>query len=220
MGRTKIDAINSCLRGIGIAPVVTEDDDDLDASTASNTIDEVAHSLQSRGWWFNKEGNWKLTPDSITGFISVPPSAISIVPTGDSWGQGLVIRGQYIYDTVNHTNDLRERAISGANDIIYVEFTFITELQWNDLPPVFRSAVTFTSRRLFAQDSEVDKDRWTFQSRDEKSANIALLREDSRNKRRNSFRDNASISGFLSRVSGANANSAVYGYPKRDSWII
>jgi hypothetical protein len=58
---------------------------------------------------------------------------------------------------------------------------------------------------MFAQDLEVDEKRWKFQSKDEDYAMTALLREDTRNRRRNSLTDNAYVASFLSKVGGQNA---------------
>lgn len=219
MAMTKLNAINACLRGIGLSPIAVEDDPDIDAGIASQVIDQVSFDLQSRGWWFNREGNWKITPDAVTGYINVPGSAISIIPSKDLRGAGLTIRGTRVYDTYNHTYDLRDRAV-GTDAYSYIEFIFITELPFNDLPPVMQQAITYTARRQFAQDLEVDEKRWKFQSEDENDAHINLMREETKNKKRNSIRDNAQVASFLNRVGGRNAHSNVYslGYPKRDEY--
>lgn len=217
MSFTKVQAINICLKGIGIAPIATEDDPDTDAGIAWQTIEQVSSEIQSRGWWFNREGNWKLTPDPITGYISVPGSARSIIPSGGSRGAGLTIRGTKIYDLYNHTYDLRDRAIE-QDGILTIEFIFVTELDYSDLPPVAQIAIAYSARRVFAQDLEVDKQRWDFQKNDERDAHINLMREETKNKKRNTLRDNSTIAAFLANVGGRNAQSTAYsfGYPKRD----
>jgi len=217
MARTKLDAINTCLRGIGLAPVATEDDPDLDAATAAQVIDQVTMDMQAKGWWFNKESNWKLSPDETTGYIQAPPSALSIVTTGASRCVGLSIRGTKIYDLHNHTFDLRDRAITDNDSVTpYIEFVFITELAFEDMPPIAMEAATYTARRMFAQDLEVDEKRWKFQMEDERVALIAMSREDARNRKRNYLRDNAEVVSFLSRVGGQNSASPYSGvFPKR-----
>lgn len=217
MARTRLDAINTCLRGIGIAPVATEDDPDLDAATAGQVVDEVTMDIQSRGWWFNKEGNWKLTPNTLTGEISAPPSALSIIPSGEARSEGLTIRDRKIYDLYNHTFDLRDRAYSEAgSDVLFIEFTFITEIPFEDLPPIARQAITYTARRQFAQDLEVDQTRFKFQFNDEQAAYNNMIREDARNTKRNTLKDNPEIASFLNRVGGFNSRRNTYSvFPKR-----
>lgn len=208
MARTRLDAINTCLRGIGIAPVATEDDPDLDAATAGQVIDQVSMDIQSRGWFFNREAGWVLQPNITTGAITVPPATLSIISSGASRGVQVMLRGTQMYDIVNHTFDLRIIAPLPAT----IEFTSIVELEFDYLPPAAKLAITFTARRQFAQDLEVDQTRWKFQMNDEKAAMAQLLREDSKNKKRNYLRDNTVVASFLSRVGGLNADSASVGY--------
>ena len=217
MARTKLDAMNICLRGIGIAPVETEDDTDLDAATASQVIDNVSTDIQSRGWWFNKEYNVKISPEAITGYVSAPPSALSIVTSGGSRNEGLVIRGDKIYDLWYHTYDLSVRAISDAGSVTtYIEFAYVTELDYNDLPPVAKMAIAYTARRQFAQNLEVDVNRWKFQTYDEDRAMTAMLREDARSTKRNTLTDNSVMATFLNNVGGVNSASSFIGvFPKR-----
>lgn len=215
---TKLDAINACLRGIGLAPVATEETADLDAATASSVIDQVSNNIQSRGWWFNKEWNWKLTPDPITGYILVPNSALSIITTGASRLDGLTIRDGKIYDLYNHTYDLSSLTVSElGSSVEYIEFVFITELSFSDLPPVAKMAITYRARREFAQDIEIDERRWKFQKTDEEKTMSQMLREDARTKKLNYVRDNGVIASFLSRAGGPNSGRYQLGYfPRRN----
>ena len=112
----------------------------------------------------------------------------------------------------NHTFDLRCRADKNGQ----IEFVFITELPYEQLAPVMKKMITYIARRQFAQDMEVDEKRWKFQMTDESKAITAALREDARNKRRNSLTDNAEIANFLTRVAGPNSYSGSTGFfPKR-----
>jgi len=214
MARTRLDAINTCLRGIGISPVATEDDPDLDAATAGQVIDQISMDLQARGWFFNREPGWEVVPNETNGTITVPSSVLSVITSGDTRGYNIILRGTQLYDMINHTFDLRTVAPDGA----VVEFTTIVELPFTELPPSAKMAITYTARRQFAQDLEIDQTRWKFQKKDEDVAMNMLLREDSKNKKRNYLRDNAEVAAFLTRVGGVNARSYQYGYfPKRNT---
>ena len=203
---TKLDAINICLRGIGLAPVDTEDDFDLDSGTAKNIIDQTSTEIQSRGWWFNKEEGWKITPDVVNGYISLSDSVLSIVSSGVSNALKLAIRESKIYDIQNHTFDLRDIAYSDPNTgISYIELTYITEVAFNDLPFTARQAIAFKARRLYAQDLQVDEKRWKFQRADENISLMNLLKEDSRDTKRNSITDNPMIQNFVWKAGGYNS---------------
>ena len=211
---SRLEAINLCLAGIGLAPVAAEDEIDLDASYAGVTVDHVSSSIQSLGWWFNKEGNWNLTPDSITGYINAPQSALSIVPSGESLYSNLSVRGTKIYDMWYHTFDLRQRLTDLGLD--QLNFTFIMRLEFEVMPVIARLAVAYAARRQFAQDMEVDERRWKFQSDDADKAYNNLLRADAGSKKRNSFRNNYEIVNFLNTVAGPNRiDTSSLNYPKR-----
>lgn len=218
MSRTRLDAINMCMRGIGLSPVATEDDPDLDAALAGQTVDQITEDIQARGYWFNKEWNWFLTPNETTGFIDAPSSAISVITVGKSRSLPVTIRGGKLYDLLNHTYDLRILLEDmGGGDTI--EFAFITSIPFDDMPPLARLSVTYTARRMFAQDLEVDERRWKFQMKDEETAFNAMLKEDARNVKRNYLRDNPRVSTFLSVVGGRNSlTGGVAIFPKRDTY--
>ena len=205
---TKLDAVNACLAGIGLAPVSTVDEAnlDLDAASALQVVERLTIHLQARGWWFNEEGSWRITPDTITGYVAVPNTALSFITSGDSRHLKLSIRDSKVYDLENHTFDLRSLVYTPAGSTIgYIEFTMITALSFEDLPPVARIAVGYTARRQFAQDMEVDERRWKFQREEEATANNQLISEDSRNKKRNSITGNPRIVNFLLKAGGPNS---------------
>ena len=135
MALTETDAINMCLQGIGQDPVTNEDDTNLDAAVALNTINQVSRDIQSRGWWFNREGNWKLTPDA-NGEILVPNNAIDVTSWSASRLAELSIRGSSMYDSVTHSKDLRH-LVDNCNQITFV---FIVELPFEDTPPAAASS--------------------------------------------------------------------------------
>lgn len=205
---TKLDAINACLSGIGLAPVATEDEAnlDLDAATAFQVVTRTAIHLQAKGWWFNEESQWKITPDSVTGYIAVPNTTLSMITSGVSRHLNLSIRDSKVYDLDNHTYDLSSLVYTEAGSSVgYIEFTLVNNLEFEDMPPVARITATYMARRQYAQDMEVDERRWKFQKEEETSAWNQLLSEDARNKKRNSITSNPRIVSFLLQAGGRNA---------------
>jgi len=211
MATTKLSAINMALRGIGRDPVASVDDPDLDSAMALSTIEQVSIDIQTQGWWFNKEYNWKLS-GSTTGEVIVPNNALSVLPEGANRGNWVVIRGNKLYDMINHTYDLTPRLVDGK-----IELSFIIELEFEQTPPVFRMAVAYVARRMFAQDLEVDSTRWQFQVEDENRAMSRLEREEARHRRRNYLSDNAEAASAIAQMGGPNSNSyASRIFPRRD----
>lgn len=209
MANTKLDAINSCLRGIGAQPVAPLEDANLDAGLAEQTIDAVLLDVLSRGWWFNREPNWKLIPNEQKE-IYVPNNVIDIVPSGDDRLQQVTIRSRKLYDVENHTFNM-SKALDKHG---HLYCTFLVNLDFEDIPSVARRAVTYIARRLFAQDLEVDQARWTFQKEDEQKAIVMLERAEARQRKHN-YTNNPATSYFLSRVGGRNSRSGYFQYAGR-----
>lgn len=216
----KLNAINACLAGIGLATISDENNDDIDAASADSAVDRLSRETQERGWYFNKEYNWFLVPDANTGQIPVPANALSIITSGQSRDYELTIRSGKLYDMWNHTFDMRDAAIVNINDVLHVEVAFITLVDFEDLPPVAQTAISYQARRQFAQDAEVDEKRWKFQVQDERNALILLQKEDAKSRKHNSIRDNATMQTFLSKVGGFNSVSGrLTNFPRRNTYI-
>lgn len=214
-----LDAMNTCLAGVGLAPVPDEDDTDLDASQAKSTIERVSKEIQQRGWFFNKEYNWNLVPDSNTGQVVAPANAMSIVTDAYSRNLPLALRNGKLYDLINHTYDLTDLANYEVGGVMCIQTAFIFYLEFNSLPPIAQTAIMYTARRQFAQDLEVDDKRWNFQSKEEQRAMSLLQREEMRNRKHNYLTDNPTAVLFQSRVGGR--NSEAFGlavYPRRNSY--
>lgn len=184
-----LEAVNACLSGIGQQPVDSIDDPDLDAAMAMQVIHRVSRDTQARGWWFNKEKDWLLTVDPLTGFISPPINALSVIQNADLKYHQLTIRSDRIYDVDRHTYDLRP--LADADGVI--SFDFVMYIDFNSLPPVAQYAITLISKRLFAQDLEVDATRAKLQARDEDRAISELYREDSRNTKTNYYNSSRTL---------------------------
>jgi hypothetical protein len=201
---SRLDAINSCLAGVGLQPVASEDDTDLDAATASATIDRVTNELLGAGWWFNREDNWKLAPEPSTGEIPLAANVMQIEPTGTNKYCKLVIRSRKVYDMTAHTFNLVNTA-EDFGDEGYLSFTFIVSLSFEDIPPLAKAAITTKARRLFAQDTEVDATRWNFQIRDDAEAMKLLHIEEARSRKGNYLKDNPTAATNIQIIGGYNS---------------
>lgn len=206
MSNALLVAINSCLAGVGISPVDSVDDDDLDAAQASSTISRVTSELLGRGWWFNTEICWKSAPEPISGHIPLSNNTMNILPTGVSTLRKLVMREGKIYDLVLHTFNLTD----SVDEEGFLYYDTVVLLPFDDCPPIVREAITARARRIFAQDSEVDPNRWNFQIRDDEKALDMVLVEESRNHKGNYFRDHPTASAVISRIGGVNSSSYSY----------
>jgi hypothetical protein len=215
MAYTLVEAVNICLRGIGRAPVATEDDldADLDASTALAVINQCSREIQGKGWHFNREDNWNLYPDA-SGNIYAPNNILDIISWKCSRETKLTLRGRRVYDSINHTFDLRNSGLIGDG---YISFLFITELPFEELPPIPAAAIIYRARRMYAQDVEGDAQNWQFNSRDEEEAMALLSSSELKNAKLN-YHNNPSVSNFMAHVGGENGGLGMSGlrtFPKR-----
>jgi hypothetical protein len=215
----RLDAINLCLSGIGLAPFSDEDNLDLDGALAKSTVERISREIQQRGWYFNKEFDWNLVPDSNTGQVIAPANALSIVTTGASRGTRLALREGKLYDMVKHTYDISELATYIVGGVGTIQVSFIVSLGFNDLPPIAQTAISYTARRQFAQDLEVDERRWKFQKEDETEALSLLQREDMRNRKHNYLNDNPGMQLFAQKVGGLNSSRNFLSvFPRRNTY--
>ena len=76
---TILSAVNSMLSTIGEAPVNTLSSGLVDAETAETVLNEVSRDVQSLGWNFNSEPNYKVAADS-DGFVQLPTEIMRADP--------------------------------------------------------------------------------------------------------------------------------------------
>lgn len=196
MAKDKLAAVNSCLRGIGVQAVSSLDDPNIDAGLAERVIDNVLTDTLAQGWWFNREPNWDLALGH-NNEIKVPNNALDIVTADTSRPEQVTMRGDKLYDILNHTHDMS--AVVDKKG--HLNCTFIITMEFDDIPSVAQRYITYRSRRLFAQDLEMDNVRWQIQEGDEREAYIQLQRSDARQRKHN-YSNNPAIASFMSRVGG------------------
>src|SRR5574344_1113497 len=96
---TELEAVNIMLETIGESPINSlQDLLPVDATIARSILLETSKAEQSRGWNFNKETDFPLTPDSQTNEINIPVNFIFI----DIEGLDTAIRGTKLYNSERH----------------------------------------------------------------------------------------------------------------------
>lgn len=202
---TELDAVNLCLAGIGREPVATIDTSDLDAAMAKSTLDRANLDIQmnrGRGWWFNQEKGWKMTPDS-EGEVKVPNNTLTMIETRGSFhdqGERLTLRGKRVYDTQSHSYDMEPNVGKDGS----VELALIVLLEYEQLPPNARSAIAWRARRIFGDDTVGEPNQHQFNMREEQNSLASLEMENRKNRRTNYFKDNAMVRHQVGRIGGYN----------------
>lgn len=202
------------MRGSGLTTLASEDEYDTDALNAKDTVTSKAAEIQQKPRWFNVERNWKMLPNQL-GQIAVPSTAHSVVTSGESRTyNNIVIRGNRLYDTINHTYDLSSQLNSEGALVC----TFIMNLSWDELPPIARTYIAYSARRQFAQDFNLDGTRMQALVREEEEAFLIFETEDKANKKVNIHTDSSSVMSKMIAIGGPNAGSLnnLY-FPKRNT---
>jgi hypothetical protein len=122
--------------------------------TAARILETVDVDFQQIGWWFNREYNLKLVPNS-EGRVTVPASALDVRVSNIEAKQPTeklryTRRGNFIYDAIKHT------------DVLYtgIDVDLIVRLSLDSLPSVAATYVMHKAR----QEMYIDDDGDTFKT--------------------------------------------------------
>ena len=145
----ELPAINQILMACGQAPVTTLDETNPDVAIAYQTLLEVSREVQSEGWTFNKEANYKWTVENNE--IVIPNNVLQMDLSASNAGDKQVIRRNgKLYDKYHHTDQWTEATV----DVDVVWF-----FDWVDLPRPIQDyittrAATITSSRIVGDQTQ------------------------------------------------------------------
>ena len=162
---TELEAINTMLSTIGESPVNTvEDTGNVDVVIARQILQTASREVQARGWHFNTEINYTITPDS-EGYLVLPNTVLKVDTVYPDSSKDVVVRGSRLYDREKHTYVF--------TDAVKVDMTIL--LTFDELPEVARNYVTIRASRIF-QERVVGSDTLhAFNSQDEARAMVSLM---------------------------------------------
>jgi len=131
---TEIDAINRMLRYIGELPIPNDVAiDDLEegheAQQARVILSEIIREEQEEQWWFNKF-EYTLLPNT-SGYITLPNNIISFESS----------------DYIKEGNDLYDKTAQTKIFTEAVTLDVLLEVQFDDLPDVFKTYVVLISAK-------------------------------------------------------------------------
>ena len=140
---TELSAVNVLLRVIGEQPVQSIDPvESADAESARDTLLEMSRSVQAKGWHWNREEAYPLTPNS-DGEILLPANC-SFVSRAywDAYGTTpckFSERGRKLYN--------RETRSYVWDRDVYVDM--ILQLEWDEMPEYARQAIIYKAAHDF-----------------------------------------------------------------------
>ncbi len=143
---SELDAVNSVLANIGQSPVNSLTDSSVDIGLAVRHLENTSRELQLRGWSFNTDTDYPLTPDSSTQKISITSTMLAVdMDKVDYPEHDVVIRGNFLYNRYNRSYEF------GTGDI---KATVTWLLPWEELPPHAQNYITVTAGIRMADDTE------------------------------------------------------------------
>ena len=201
---TRLDAINYVLSCIGLAPVDSEDDYNLDVAQAGGMVDKVSRTIQNnkgRGYWFNREANHKLAPDPVTGNVLIPNNTLAVYRF-DNFNRPAKIatRGRALYDTTTHGFDMRGL----VNKDGFMHLMLVTQIDYGDLPQTAKDAIASQAGMMFARSNEMDVNRIKVLAGEAEEAMWGLECEETTQSQANAFKDSRSMAQFNFVVGGYN----------------
>jgi hypothetical protein len=185
---TELEAVNECLENIGQAPVSTIAGDlGVDTQIALNFVRKTNRELQSRGWRWNTDENYTLTPNG-DGDILLPSGTLAVDSDGVDRDMDVVQRGDRLYNRTDHTFNFTKA----------IKVRIVRALTFEDLPEPARRFIALRAARVFQNRIESREDEGDM--RDEMDAWSILMADELRHARYNALTDNWSTAGTLRRT--------------------
>lgn len=185
---TELEAVNSMLAAISESPVSTLDDDTVvDAAMARDTLRNEMRGLQAKGWTFNTDYDYVLSPN-VGNEILIPATAAFVDPSS-SEDKDYVWRGNRLYDRKNKTYTITK---SVKVDIVWL-------LPFEEMPEGFRRYCYIKAIRKFVDEQMGDQAIHAFTDQDAAEAAAGFRRMENRTADLNVLRNNISASRILVR---------------------
>lgn len=136
---TELDAVNVMLTTIGEAPVSSLEVSGLaDVAIAKQVLSEINRAVQAKGWHFNTEIDYPLTP-TVDGYLMPPSNTVKIDTTKQYGDKDLVLRGARLYDRKEHSYTFTDP----------VEVDLVVLLPFDEMPESARFYITIRAARVF-----------------------------------------------------------------------
>ncbi len=167
---TELQAINIMLSVIGEAPVNSiTGTTSVDVSTAKNILDETSMSVQSQGWHFNTQENYKNLALDQNNKIPLPSNCVKVDASKNFRYINITLRNGFLYDLEKHTDVF---TTVPEVDLVLVQ-------QFEQLPEYARQYITQKASRRFASRFLGDNQIVQLIGQDENEALMAFHQADS-----------------------------------------
>lgn len=143
--KSKLGMINDCMLSIGDVPfpegtLISSLLLGTDGDTARRLVESTMIEVQSRGWYFNTDYDFKLVPDD-EGFISVPPNVLKLDFGRSPTPHRYIKRNGRVYDMLNKTYQI--------SNTLYPDIVWLVD--YGELPPEAYEYISLRAARKFQQ---------------------------------------------------------------------
>ena len=185
---SKLESINVMLTSIGESPVNTiTSSTTTDVSIAVQILDNVSREVQSVGWHFNTDVNYKLAKNTSNQIV-LPSNCLRVDNTHQDADLDLVERNRKLWDRKNHTYTIEQD--------VRVNITWV--LEFTEIPETARRYITIRAARIFQDRMLASDTLHKFHQVDEIQA-LAALKEHEGDTRDHSIFDNYSTYRVIDR---------------------
>lgn len=140
---SELDAVNSVLANIGQSPVNSLTENSVDIGLAVRHLSNVSREVQMRGWSFNTDCDYTLSP-TPEDKIAISSDILAVdVDKVDNPEFDVVIRGSFLYNRF-------ERSYTFSSDL-KADVTWL--LEWDELPPHAQNYITVTAAIRMSDDT-------------------------------------------------------------------
>ena len=186
---TELEAVNEMLNAIGEGQVSTLDTANADVAQCLRLLRDHSRKVQSKGWWFNRETDFTLSPDG-NGNLVLPANVLKVdTSSDDRIDKPYVQRGLKLYDPINHTFIFTES----------VTVDLVIGLGWDDLPQTVRSYITACAGLEFVDTDLANEVRHSFTKDRRDAGYLELLKEEAEDADYNMLLDSYSGQEMLDR---------------------
>ncbi|MEY3811004.1 MAG: hypothetical protein RIT11_6 [Pseudomonadota bacterium] len=186
---SKLEAVNTMLTAIGEIPVssITAATTN-DVSIAINILEATSREVQSKGWYFNTDLNYTLSPNNSNN-IELPANTLRVELEGSSRSNNYVERNRKLYDRYNNTFTITSS----------VKTTIVWYLEFENIPEVARHYITIRAARIFQDRMLVSAELHKFHEMDELQAYMSLTEAEGDLGRHNILTGNYDVYSTLDR---------------------
>ena len=186
----ELSAVNTMLSSISETPVNTllNTNNVVDVSIAIKLLARTSRAFQAKGWHFNTEYDYPITPD-VDGYINLPATMLSVDTESINHGQmDVVQRGMRLYD--------RKARSYNLDQTVKVSITLL--LDFSELPEIAKQYIEIRATRLFQQKMLGSTTLDSFTAEEERDAWVQAMNEEGITADHNIF-DNVGLASAIMR---------------------